>query len=146
MMVIDATDAITGRLSAFIAKKLINGEEVVLLNTEKAVISGNPKRTVNVYHKRRGMRNLGNPENASKWPRRPDYLFKRILQGMLPKQTSRGKNALKKFRAELGAPQKYENEKIEKFKYTKEKLNCKTISLKELCTNLGWKNAEYTTQ
>jgi len=45
MLYIDADDQIVGRLSSKIAKLLLNGEEIMLFNAEKAVMSGTPVST-----------------------------------------------------------------------------------------------------
>lgn len=139
-IVIDATDAIAGRLAAFVAKTLLAGEQVVVVNAEKAVISGPAKRTVNVYYKRRQMTQKANPENAAKWPRRPDMFLKRIVQGMLPKNKSRGDKALKNLRTFIGVPAEYSG-KAEKFKADASRLKCKHASVQEICEALGWKTA-----
>ena len=39
-MIIDAKDLIAGRMGAFVAKQLLLGETVDIVNAEKAVISG----------------------------------------------------------------------------------------------------------
>jgi len=43
MKIYDATNQIVGRLATYVAKDLLNGEQVVVVNAEKAVLSGNPK-------------------------------------------------------------------------------------------------------
>ena len=44
MKIIDGNDAILGRLASFVAKNALEGEEIVVLNCEKVVITGNKKR------------------------------------------------------------------------------------------------------
>ena len=41
--VVNAEGLILGRMSSKVAKKLLNGEEVVIINAEKTVISGKTK-------------------------------------------------------------------------------------------------------
>ncbi|HDH44680.1 MAG TPA: 50S ribosomal protein L13, partial [Thermococcus sp.] len=36
--VIDATGAVLGRLASIVAKRLLNGEEIAIVNSEKAII------------------------------------------------------------------------------------------------------------
>ena len=101
LITIDATGLIVGRLCAYVAKKAITGYKVNIINIEKAVISGNPKQVIHVWEKRRTMTNHANPENASKWPRKPDLMFKKILSGMMP-FGRRGKEASARVKAYLG--------------------------------------------
>ncbi|MBI5228486.1 50S ribosomal protein L13 [Candidatus Micrarchaeota archaeon] len=138
MIVFDGTNAIVGRLSAHLVKLLLKGEEAVVVNAEKLVISGDPKKTIEKYAKRRTIQNKASPEESAKWPRRPDLLFKRIVRGMLPKKTRRGKDALKKLRVYLGVPKECEG-KAQQFTKTSKNLECDFITVGELCKNLGWK-------
>ena len=39
--IIDASNLLLGRLASIIAKRLLSGEEIIVVNAEKAVISGN---------------------------------------------------------------------------------------------------------
>ena len=41
MEIIDATDTLLGRMSSYVAKKLLQGEEIIIVNAEKCAISGN---------------------------------------------------------------------------------------------------------
>ncbi|MFH1257864.1 MAG: 50S ribosomal protein L13 [Candidatus Micrarchaeota archaeon] len=134
-MIIDAKDAIAGRLAAFAAKKALQGEDVSIVNAESAVISGDPLKTRAKYSGRRHMTQKANPENASKWPKRPDMMFKRIIKGMLPKHSGRGKAAARKIKVYLGVPKGMEG-KAEKFAFTAERLANKFITMKELCESI----------
>ncbi|NYZ74905.1 50S ribosomal protein L13 [Candidatus Micrarchaeota archaeon] len=137
-MIIDATDTVMGRLSTQVAKLLLKGQSVDVVNVEQTVLSGEPKKIVERYRKRRGMQNKGNPEHSAKWPRRPDYLFKRVVQGMLPKNRT-GEIVLHNLTAHVGVPKELAEENAEKLKTkSASKLQCRQITLKELCQRLGW--------
>lgn len=135
MIVIDAEGAVVGRLAAVIAKKLLLGDQVIVVNGEKTVFSGPEKRVSLVYLKRRRMQNKADPEKTAKWPRRPDYLLKKIVKGMLPHKTSRESTALHKLTVFVGVPEKYAGVPKESFKTT---LGRKKVSLEKVCENLGW--------
>ncbi|MEK6842974.1 MAG: 50S ribosomal protein L13 [Candidatus Micrarchaeota archaeon] len=134
-MIIDGTNAIVGRLCAQVAKFALNGETVDIVNAEKAVISGNPLTTVSKYAGRREMTQKANPEQANKWPRRPDMLLKRIIRGMLPKHSGRGKDAQRRIKTHLGVPKEFEGKAVP-FEFTSDALSGKFISLKELSERL----------
>lgn len=133
-VVLDATGAAAGRLAAFCAKAALSCAKVDVVNAEKAEISGDPVKVAQKYANRRHMTQKSNPENAAKWPRRPDYLFKTIVKGMLPKKKPGGKAALSRVTAHIGVPAQFEG-KARKFA-TKEQP--KGISLDKLCRQLGW--------
>lgn len=139
-MIIDASNAVAGRLAAYAAKRLLEGEQVVIVNAEKAVISGDEEEITLVYRKRRGMTQKANPEHAMKWPRRPDFLLKRIIKGMLPKRSNRKTTALKALRVYVGKPASVTGTPVTPIK-TSDKLARGFVSIEKICANLGWKAA-----
>jgi large subunit ribosomal protein L13 len=42
-MIIDATNATLGRLASFVAKQALQGKKVIIVNSEKAIITGDKK-------------------------------------------------------------------------------------------------------
>ena len=139
MLVVDGTDLVLGRVASRVAKRLLAGEEVSLVNAEKLVISGNPEYTYAKYLKRRGAHNKSNPEHSPHWPRRPDMLVRRIVRGMLPWQEPRGRQAFKLLRVYIGVPGELSAEKAVKFdRMDKGKLFVKYVTIKGLCQHLGW--------
>jgi len=132
MAIIDATGAPLGRLASVVAKRLLNGEEIIVVNAEKAIIVGDKKEIKNRYEARReigGMKRKG-----PYFPRMPDRILKRTVRGMLPYQQPKGRNAYKKLKAYIGVPEEFEKEKIEKFKY---KTTSNHVTLEELSHHLG---------
>ena len=53
MKIYDAKDQILGRMATRVAKDLLKGENIVIVNCENACISGNPKKTIEQYLERR---------------------------------------------------------------------------------------------
>ncbi len=131
-MDLDADGMIVGRLAAFCAKQALKGEVVNVFNVEKSVFSATSEKVLfTKYLKRRGIQNKADPEKSAKWPRRPDFFFKKIVSGMLP-DGRRGKDALKRIKVFLtsgGVKPELKNSNS---------LKVKTVTLKELCAKLGW--------
>lgn len=137
MIVINGDKAVFGRVLSFSAKKLLQGEEIVVVNAEKVVFSGSTERIVENYTAKRAIQNKSNPEHSPKYPIRPDLFLKYVLRGMLPKK-GRGKEARERFKAYLGLPKQYEG-KAQKFYKTSDDLSVSFVSLAEICRKLGWK-------
>ncbi len=136
MQVIDATNMIFGRTASQIAKRLISGEEVHIINAEKFVLVGNPIQIVERYKVKRTLKNKADPEKSPKWPKVPHMLVKRMVRGMLPRETSRGKAALGRLMVYTGNPKNMEqNLKIEKASF--DGLS-KHITVSELCRRIGY--------
>ncbi len=135
-MIVDGTDMIFGRLASQIAKKLMRGEEVHLINAEKLVIVGNPQQIRQRYLTKRGLRNKGTPERSPVWSKVPHLLVKRMIRGMLPRESSRGKDALKRLRVYSVNPEKLEGAaKMEGADYDGVS---KHVTIHELCKSIGY--------
>ncbi len=139
MIVVDGKDLVLGRVASKVAKSLLSGEDVVLLNAEKLVISGSPKATTEKYLVRRRLKDKANPEHSPHWPRRPDLLVRRVVRGMLPFKAARGRAAFKKLRVFAGVPKEFESaQKVVFEDFSKGKLNVKYLSVLDLCERLGY--------
>ena len=76
-----------GRLASNFAKRALAGEEIAVINAEKAIISGNRARVLNNYKQKR---QRGSREGGPFFPRRPDHIRKRTSRGMVPYERERG--------------------------------------------------------
>lgn len=136
---INAENLILGRLASLVAKKLLLGEKVNIINAEKAIISGRKREIVNRYKKWLGLRTATAPWRGPLHPRRPDLLLKRTIRGMLPWKKSRGKEAYKRLKAYIGIPEKLKDKEI----ITIEEINLNHIKgtymkLSDLSQEIGW--------
>jgi len=130
-MIVDADKAILGRLASRVAKELLKGQDIVVINIEKAILSGKPSvifdRFLEKIHR-------GGPHKGPFYPKYPDMIFRRVVRGMLPYKKQRGKEAFKRLRVHMGNPENLQGEKIAK---TSEELKAKYITLHELSKKLG---------
>ncbi len=136
MIVIDGEGSILGRVASKVAKKLLEGEEVHLINAEKMIVSGNGKTIISKYLVRRSLKNKADPEKSPKWPRVPDMLVRRIIRGMLPYKKAKGREAYKRLKVYIGNPGYDKTTKIEEAKPGEIK---KYITISELCKMIGWR-------
>lgn len=138
MLVVDAKNMIFGRLASQIAKKLLMGEEIQLVNAEQIVIKGNPHQIIERYITKRKLQHKGTPERSPKWPKLPHLFVKRLIRGMLPRTKSRGKEALKRLMVYTGNPKNLpETIKIEKATF--DGLSKHTTIL-DICKQIGYVN------
>ncbi len=138
-IVYNAKDQILGRLASRVAKDLIKGKKVAVVNARMAVITGSKRSILEKYKRRLGLQEKENPEHSPYWSRRPDMLFKRIVRGMLPYRKAHGKAAYKRLRVFQLVPEELKNFKYEDFK-TKDlkSIYVNHITLEELSTLLGY--------
>lgn len=135
MVAIDGTNAILGRLASRVAKKLMEGNEVILVNAEKIVVSGNPKSIISNYLVRKGMKDKSDPEKSPKWPKVPNLLVRRIIRGMLPRKRAKGREAYAKLKVYTGNPGIENLTTIEEAKA--EQLE-KSTTIGNICKMMGW--------
>mgnify|MGYP001611946553 CR=1 FL=1 len=139
-MIINAENLILGRLATYAAKQVLLGEEVIVVNCEKAIITGNRKFIINKFLEKI---QRGNPFKGPFYPRRSDMIVRRAIRGMLPRKKPRGRLAYKNVICYLGIPESLKNEKIitlENASINKLK-TLKYLQLKEISRILG-KNSE----
>ena len=107
MKVIDADNKIIGRLASHVASEVRNGEEVRVVNSEKAVISGKKDKILADYKQKydRGRRDTG-----PYFPKRSDKIMKRTIRGMLPKEKKSGREQHSRVKTYLGVPEEFEGD------------------------------------
>jgi len=127
--IVDAKDAILGRLAAYAAKESLKGESVVILNCDLIRISGNKNDIIGKYYNSR--RRMGTIQRGPKKSKTSYKYVKKVIRGMLPEHRwGRGKEALKRVICYNGVPSEFENankitlptKKLLKFMYVKELL------------------------
>ena len=107
-MIINGEGHILGRLASVVSKKLLEGEEVVVLNAEKIMLTGNKDWAYAKYKQRVDRKSISNPRDLGpKYPRRPEDIFRRTVRGMLPFKKSKGNVAFKGLKAFVGVPEEY---------------------------------------
>ena len=130
-MIIDADGAVLGRLATRLAKDLLKGESITVVNCEKAIITGSPDAVVERFYEKR---ERGDPNKGPFYPRYPNKLFKRVVRGMLPYKKDKGRKALRRLKVYVGNPGDIKAEKVGK---SVEDIKCKYITVKGLCKELG---------
>lgn len=139
-MILDAENAVLGRVASRAAKEALNGNEVSIVNAEKAVLSGSPKVT---YERHIMLKNkVTHRQHGPFYSTRPDLFVKRTVRGMLPYKKTRGKEAYKRIRAYLGVPEELKGKEMIKIEKDVTKLGTlKYTTIGKVCSRLGWNDA-----
>lgn len=109
--VIDADGNVLGRLCTSVAKRILKGEEVVVVNAEKAIVTGNKEDILAQYKQKK---DRGKVIHGPFYPRRADLILKRTVRGMLPWDRPKGRDAYRLLKVYVGVPK--ELEAVEKLK------------------------------
>lgn len=115
MIYVDAQGVPVGRLATFVAKESLRGEEIVVLNCERAIITGNKTTTKKEFQEKRSR--VGSGQRGPKHHATSEKIVKRIIRGMLPNYRSgRGREAFKKVRCYVGVPKEFQDKKMVEIK------------------------------
>lgn len=108
--IIDGKNAVLGRLASYTAKEALKGEEIVIVNCESIIITGNKKDIRKKFEDKR--QRVGSGQKGPKHSRTPEKTVKRAIRGMLPDhRKGRGKEALKRIKCYAGVPKELEEKK-----------------------------------
>ncbi len=99
--VVDASGLVLGRAASVIAKRLLNGESIVVVHAERSVVTGSRHDVISTYTAARAR---GSVRSGPHFPRYPDRIFRRTVRGMLPHLKTRGKIALSRLEVHIGVP------------------------------------------
>jgi len=135
-VIIDATGLILGRVASTVAKRLLQGETIVIVNAEKAAMSG---KKLSIVKEAKTLLEVGHPGKGPLHARRPDRIVRRTVRGMLPWKKPKGKQAYKRLRVFLGVPEEYKSKKTQTIpEADAQKLKCPYIMVEELAKRIGW--------
>ena len=123
--IIDAKGLILGRMASGVAKRLLQGENVIVMNAEKAAISG---KRLQIVKAAKTFLEVGHHRKGPFHQRRPDRIVRRTIRGMLPRQKPKGVQAFKRLRVYLGVPLEYEGKEAKNnnctYEYCCNWINC----------------------
>ena len=136
VIIIDAKGLILGRMASSVAKCLLQGESIVILNAEKAAISG---KRLQIVDESKTFLEVGHPRKGPLHPRRPDMIVRKTIRGMLPYRKPKGRQAFKRLKVYLGAPKEFEGKETQTIVEARaEKLKSPYITVGELAKEIGW--------
>ena len=126
--IIDGKNAILGRLASYAAKEALKGEDIIILNCEQIIITGNKRYIKENFEAKRSR--VGSSQKGPKHSRLSEKIVKRTIRGMLPDhRKGRGKIVYKKIKCYAGVPKEFQEAK--KIVGGKEK-RTKFIQIKEI--------------
>ncbi len=136
---VDATNQIAGRLASRLAKLLLSGKRVFVVNADKALLSGARNAVIAEWMTRLEIASRVNPIYGPIHPRRPDNILRRMVRGMVPRKKSKGVTAMKRLRVFIGVPDKMKTVQFTRFEDTQATRPTPVyVTMHELSMSLGW--------
>ncbi len=122
-------------MASVIAKRLLQGERIIIVNAEKAVISGKRR---SVIEGRKKFLKVGHPWKGPSHPRRPDQIVRRTVRGMLPYRQPKGSQAYRRLRVYVGVPKEFASVIVGTIpEASADKLKCPYVTIEELSKEVG---------
>ncbi len=135
--VIDANDLILGRMSSIVAKRLLEGERIDLVNAEKVIVSG--KRQMLIMQSKDFLE-IGGRDRGPLHYRRPHAMVRRTIRGMLPYRKPKGREAFSRLKVHIGIPEELESYPLESIPNASvDRLKGNYLTVGEIAKNIGWK-------
>ena len=140
-IIVDASNCIAGRICSIVSKLLIQGNRIAIINSERAMISGNRYKTIEEYKKYLEVSSVTNPIHGPYHPRRPDRILTKMVRGMVLRRKPSGILAFKRLRVYIGMPTEFQSSKeIKIFDDAKiTKTESYYITIGDVAKQIGWK-------
>lgn len=137
---VDASGQIAGRLCSKVAKLLLNGNSVTIVNAEKALFSGLRQTVMADYLARLKIASVVHPKHGPFHPRTPSGILTRMVRGMIPRTKPSGAASLKRLRVYEQVPDRYGKIELNHFEEAKAtKPLAYYVPLAEVANRVGWK-------
>lgn len=138
-LVVNGDGCIAGRMCSHVSKLLLKGNRITIVNAEKAMLSGQRYRTIQLYKEHLEINSATNPIHGPFHPRRPDRILTKMVRGMMPKRKASGIEAFKRLRVYIGIPDQLKNSTMESFEDSKiTKPVSYYITIGDLAKEIGW--------
>jgi len=108
-IIVNGEKTAVGRLATYCAKQALLGNKVVVVNCEKAIITGPKAAILQTYRskKERG----GTAQKGPYFSRDAESIVRRAIRGMLPWKKARGKEVFRTIKCYSGMPKEYKDKK-----------------------------------
>ena len=134
--IIDGRNAVLGRLGSVVAQRIMDGEEIVVINAESIVVTGE-RDMVFADYKARVDRGDTTKRKGPFYPRRADLLFKRSVRGMIPWTSTSGREAYRRLHVFVGTPKQFADAETVKIEDAMKKISGKYTTLGAISKFLG---------
>ena len=134
--IIDGRNAVLGRLGSIVAQRIMDGEEIVVVNAEGIVVTGE-RDMVFADYKARVDRGDTTKRKGPFYPRRADLLFKRSVRGMIPWTSTSGREAYRRLHVFVGTPKQFADAEVVKIDGAMKKISGKYTTLGAISKFLG---------
>ena len=138
MKIVDFKNVVLGRASTQVAKTLLKGEDVIIVNCEKAVVKGTRSGALEKFERRYAWRTKGNPvKRGPKYSRLPDRIVTWTIMHMLPDEKPSGRKPLERLKVYIGVPKSMEGKTFERIQGAENMEPKKFLTIEQISAKMG---------
>lgn len=115
-IIIDATMGVVGRIASYAAKKVLLGNEVVIVNCDEAILTGPKQALINTYKIK--LSYGGTSQKGPYGSKVPERMVRRAVRGMLPWPKPRAREVFANVICFNGVPFEFKDKEKLTFKKT----------------------------
>jgi len=135
--VIDGEGLVLGRMASVIAKRLLDGESIDIVNSEKVVVSGDRQ---SIIEERKEFLGTGGHGKGPIHFRQPHRIVRRTVRGMRPHRKRHGRKALRRLKVYIGEPDGFDGvEKETMPEFHSSNLGKRYVTIGEIAESIGWR-------
>lgn len=136
LKIIDGTNLVYGRLSAIVAKQLLSGEEIVIVNAKNVAVTGSREFVIRKFRERL---DIGSVRKGPYYPRTSNQILRRSIGDMLPKKKTTGKEALARCKVYSSVPKEFQGKEMSTIEEVRNSKVSGFVTLGEVAERLGGK-------
>jgi len=134
--VIDADGLILGRMASIVAKRLLAGESIDIVNAQNVVISG---QRVNLVTEWKEFLKVGGRDKGPRHYRLPNMLVRKTVRGMLPYRIPKGMKAFRRLHVYIGVPDEFASAEKQRIPEAESSnLKHRFVKIGDLAESIGW--------
>jgi large subunit ribosomal protein L13 len=139
MMIVNAEKMVAGRLSSKVAKALINGETITIVNAENVVLVGRKEDLLRKFVARVDAAVKSNPHYGPKYDRIPSKMLRKMVKGMLPNKSRTNERLISNLTVYNSIPKEFKEQEFANIEGVMFNERNDSLTLGEIAKLLGGK-------
>jgi large subunit ribosomal protein L13 len=138
-MIVNAEKMVAGRLSSKVAKALINGETITIVNAENVVLVGRKEDLLRKFVARVDAAVKSNPHYGPKYDRIPSKMLRKMVKGMLPNKSRTNERLISNLTVYNSIPKEFKEQEFANIEGVMFNERNDSLTLGEIAKLLGGK-------
>jgi len=138
-IIVDGSGMILGRLCSGVAKLLLRGKQVAVVNAERVMITGRKDMVIRERLETLKIASVVHPKYGPFHPRTPEGIVTRTVRGMLPMRKPKGVEAFKRLRVYSSVPERLRGKPAMELDGKASKPLASYLTVGDVAGRMGWR-------